>query len=141
MEYTVASGIGGNTSQMLGGGYTLTATDGHIGQIVVDGIVVAVTDDDGIRSAKVGHRDHFTREDATGLGSLMTGEVDTLIVQLHPAQTSYIVGSVTAGDGVSTGNRHRQTATVFLEIVAELYVGIVGFIEFDGRLRRTAIAG
>ena len=141
MEDTVAGGIGSDTSQMLGGGYALTATHTHIGQVVVDGVVVAVADDDGVGTAKIGYGDHLAREDAAGLCSAMAGEVDTLVVELHATEAGYIVGAVTAGDGIAARDRYRQTATVFLEIVAELYVGIVGLIEFDGRLRRTALAG
>ena len=68
------------------------------------------------------HGADFTVEDAAGLGSGFSLDIDTLIVESHIVQTLHIILSEVADNAVGTCDRNGQTTAVALEATADAQV-------------------
>ena len=77
-------------------------------------------DDDG--ATKTEHGADLTVEDAAGLGSGFSLDIDTLIVERYIMQTLYIILSEVADNAVGTCDRNGQTTAVALEATADAQV-------------------
>ena len=98
----VVGGIAEDGTENLLGGYIIALLNIGLREVTIDGDVGAVANEDIEESVELEDSSHLAVEDGTSLGSGLTLNVYTLIVEGNIAQASYIVLSVTAYDDVGT---------------------------------------
>ena len=73
-------------------------------------------------TAKTEHCTDFTVEDAAGLSTSLTTDVDTFVVERHTLQTFYIILSIMADDAIGTGDGNGQTTTVVGKAATDAHI-------------------
>ena len=81
-----------------------------------------MTHHDNHRATKAKDATHLTIEDAASLGTSLTTNIDTLVVERHILQPFHIILSEVADDAIGTGDGNRQTTPIALETATNTHI-------------------
>ena len=103
-------------SQHITGTYQTAFLDTHCRQVTINGDIASMTYQHIGQAIILEDSRNFTVKDSTGIGTRLSFNIHSLIVQLHITKSFHLILSIMSYHHVWSGNWHWEDSFIFLKV-------------------------